>query len=491
MFKIICKPQLFVIAFILLFVFAFFHEIIPVYEGTGYDGNKYNRIAKGGINLLKEKNMTGYHVFRYIPFIFYDILNLKEDTNSVLLFFKIFNLVSIGLSIIYFFKLAKLLNWKENTTSLGFILLFISFPILKFVNYYPLLTDHLSFSLSIIGVYFYFKRNIIGLILIIFISLFNFPSLSFMFLILGILDERNKIKILKVSKQMFNLILIFISILILLIPPYFYYLILKERPMPVYSGAELNFSLLAYSFIFLYLFKIIIVKSMTKAVRETNKEIIIKVNFIFVLISILIAFLMYWVFINFDDMPNTGVSTTVSWAFRSLTMPLNFYVYHVFYFGILMTFSLIFMKSIFRESMNIGLGWFIVVLLFYVLSIQNESRILINMIVFILIPLLQYFNERKLLSNFKIYLVFFVSLILSRFYINLNHTPNMWKLMEDPNEFLKFPVQRYFMNFGPWISYEMYYLQAIIFVLILVIAFFLFRKNIHPKKVFDENEITH
>lgn len=229
---------------------------------------------------------------------------------------------------------------------------------------------------------------------------------------------------------------------------------------------------------------------MIKAVKEINKEIIIKVNFIFVLISILIAFLMYWVFINYDAMPNTGVSTTVSWAFRSLTMPLNFYVYHVFYFGILMTFSLIFMKSIFRESMNIGLGWFIVVLLFYVLSIQNESRILINMIVFILIPLLQYFNERKLLNNFKIYLVFLLSLILSRFYINLNHTPNMWKLMEDPNEFLKFPVQRYFMNFGPWVSYDMYYLQSIIFVLFFVIAFFLFRKNIYPKKVFDKSEIT-
>jgi hypothetical protein len=288
MFKSICKPQLFVIVFILLFVFAFFHEIIPVYDGSGYDGNKYNRIAKGGINLLKDKNMTGYHVFRYIPFVFYDILNLKEDTNSVLLFFKIFNLVGIGLSVIYFFKLAKLLNWKENITSLGFILLFISFPILKFVNYYPLLTDHLSFSLSIIGVYFYFKRNITGLILTIFISLFNFPSLSFMFLILGILDERNKIIILKISKQMFDFILILISISILLIPPYFYFSILKERPIPIYSGVELNYSLLVYSFLSLFLFNTIIVRSMIKAVKEKNEVIAVKVNFIFVLISILI-----------------------------------------------------------------------------------------------------------------------------------------------------------------------------------------------------------
>jgi hypothetical protein len=149
--------------------------------------------------------------------------------------------------------------------------------------------------------------------------------------------------------------------------------------------------------------------------------------------------------------------------------------YHVFYLGLLMAISLVFAKKIFIESLKLGIGWLVVVILFYLFAIQNESRILLNLIIFIAIPVLQWINKSGGINKIKLIIFLAISLLVSRFFLKLNHTPDMWKLMENPNEFLKFPVQRYFMNFGPWVSYDMYYLEAGIFILLIIVSLYLFK----------------
>jgi hypothetical protein len=480
---------LLIFIFSLLYLFTYFAEIIPVKGGVGYDGIMYKSIAEYGLGLLKKREMLGYYVFRCVPFIFYDILGLISKTDNVLNFFKIFNLVSIGLAIFYYFNVSKHLQWNNNTSNLGFILLFFTFPILKFVNYYPLLTDHFSFTLSIAGVYYYFKRNHFMNIIVLMLSLFSLPTLTFLLFLLLIMDKRNKLRFLSINKIFVNWSFKIILILLLSIPFIFYFTIADNKIQPVNYSTYLNKDLLILSSFMLFLFFIFIAWSLNKAITEFNKDFNIQFNLFYIVLSISLFLLMKWVFNNFISTPNVGLYSFEGIAYRALTMPLNFLIYHVFYFGLAIIFILLFIKGVFIESLELNIGWFIVVFVILIFFIENESRKLTNMIIFLLIPFLQKVNKDIKMNNLKFIFIFIFSVLISRFYIQLDNNSNMWKLMEDPNEFSKFPVQRYFMNQGPWVSYEMYYLQAYIFVFLFVVVFFLFRKNILSKNIVDEGKI--
>jgi hypothetical protein len=477
--------------FALVYVFTFFQEIIPVYEGVGYDGLKYNKIAQEGVEIFKNRTIEGYHLLRYVPFVFYDILELPPETSKIILFFKIFNAICVIIAVIYFFKIAHFFKWKESIVVLGFILMFFSFPILKLINFYPLLTDHLSFTLSIIGIYAYFTRNHFLTLVVLFLSLFNLPTLTFVLLLLNFLDDRNKLKLFSLNKSKFTLIIKLVCVLLIGFPLLLCINIANKIPNPVYSGVSLNTLYLPISMVCLMIYFIYLVWVLNIVRKEESKTIEVKGNLFYFILAIIMYGIMYWIFESFPPMPNTGMPTIQLFGFRALIMPLNFYVYHVFYFGLLMAISLVFAKKIFIESLKLGIGWLVVVILFYLFAIQNESRGLLNLIIFIAIPVLQWINKSGGINKIKLIIFLAISLLVSRFFLKLNHTPDMWKLMENPNEFLKFPVQRYFMNFGPWVSYDMYFLQAIIFICVLVMAFFLFRKNIYTKKVLDESEKPH
>jgi hypothetical protein len=183
-FKQIDIRLILIINFFLCYFFTFFLESIPVYDGKGYDGQIYFSIATNGLELIRNKVQIGYYVFRSFPFIIYNLLNLPNDNvNNVLMFFKIFNISTIVLSVIYYFKLCAYFKFNRVTGNIGFILMFFNFPILKLVNYYPLLTDHFSFMLSIVGVYYIVNFKNWKLLITILISLFFLISF---FLILAI-----------------------------------------------------------------------------------------------------------------------------------------------------------------------------------------------------------------------------------------------------------------------------------------------------------------
>jgi hypothetical protein len=148
-----------VLIFWVCYAFTFFNEIIPVRDGLGFDGYHYYKVVLDGINQIVHKTINGYHFFRIFPYILFDIFNFPKSLDFTLTAFKIINLIAIGLSVFYFFKICKFYKLEVNVSNLGFILLFYSFPVLKYVNYNPMQTDHLSFFFSIIGFYYTLTRN--------------------------------------------------------------------------------------------------------------------------------------------------------------------------------------------------------------------------------------------------------------------------------------------------------------------------------------------
>jgi hypothetical protein len=78
-------------------------------------------------------------------------------------------------------------------------------------------------------------------------------------------------------------------------------------------------------------------------------------------------------------------------------------------------------------------------------------------------------NQYKLTIRFAL-IVMVLNLLISRFWYRIN-TEEIVEAFSRPGlDYLEFPAQRYFMNFGPWQSHEMYYLFM---ALLLVSLFFL------------------
>jgi hypothetical protein len=472
-----------IIVFGVLFTFTFIYEIIPVNNNMGWDGVTFNDIAKHGVDDIQNKSMRWYYIFRIFPFIVYDIVGFPELDLYILWFSRILNFVFITFSVVFYFRICKLLNAENMVANLIFVLLFFSFPILKFVNYYPMLTDHISFFLSLAGIYFTLSKNKFLIIFTIIFSLFTFPSLAFMLILINVIQQHNGIKLFKVTKSKNIYLIIIFKIVLISLGIYFYNLMAFGNQEPVTNSANLNESLLEISTILLVLYFMYITFSLLRTVL-TNGEITFKINVLYFTLSILMFLCIWYVFNSFQPMTRTGISSLGGIAYLALTMPLNFLIYHTFYFGVIVIFLLAKMKDIFASALKLGTGFFLATLIIYFFMIQNESRMLTNLISFLAIPLLKAFENVKL-SKGTIYLIFIVCIIQSRFYIKINNTSNFWKLMEDPSEYLKFPVQRYFMNFGPWVSEQMYWIQLILFLLLIGIYFLFYKmsNNLKSKKL--------
>jgi hypothetical protein len=193
-------------------------------------------------------------------------------------------------------------------------------------------------------------------------------------------------------------------------------------------------------------------------------------------LAIIIVSILFTVFQNYPPPPKTSLSL-IGFANASMKYPLNFLAFHNFYYGLVFIFILLFIKKVFSNTFRFGLGAYFVVVFFLLFIIQSESRTFINilpLIVFILVSDLKFIK----ISKINILIFLFISLINSRFYYKINKVPNMWDLMRKENIRNDFPVQGFFMNMGPWVSFNMYLIQIIFFITIFLTFYLILKKKI-------------
>ena len=449
--------------FLLLFCFGFIFESIPVWDGLGWDGSIYYNISKSGLSQFTDFKISGYYFFRSLPFFLFNFIPVEKSVQSFLLYMNIVNFVAILISVFYFFKIMNFFNVSDNLSISCFILLFFNFPILKLVSYYPALTDHLSFFLSILGFYYFLIKNKLVSTLIIFISLFTFPSLAIILLTLNLFnsDSSNAIDV-RLHKIINILIVVFLFVVTALMINSIYGLT---------SISNITRQLLPLSSSLLLMYVIFIGYVFVKSEKFYSVP-----SLYYTSLAIIIVSILFTVFQNYPPPPKTSLSL-IGFANASMKYPLNFLAFHNFYYGLVFIFILLFIKKVFSNTFRFGLGAYFVVVFFLLFIIQSESRTFINilpLIVFILVSDLKFIK----ISKINILIFLFISLINSRFYYKINKVPNMWDLMRKENIRNDFPVQGFFMNMGPWVSFNMYLIQIIFFITIFLTFYLILKKKI-------------
>lgn len=473
MFERISSKQLRIIyiaitLFILLFNFN--REIINVNEGAGWDGNLYLKVTKTAY-YLKVKALNQYHIQRVlVPLIVNRILwitNSNKSIPEIIQAYRFLNFFCILLAIFYYIKIAIKLNLSKQNELIGYCSIFFIFPILKLLFYYPMLTDYAAFTLGLIFIYYYLKDSLFGMLLIILLGSFVYPTFS-IFLLL-IVFKRNEIDI-KEYKGWVQAIVLPIIFLVAILGMYFFN---KPRLFSTISDtAPVTEILFPVSIICatLYLFYVTRFLPNLQKIASGFKDLHTKR-----VIICTVFYLLIWIIRKSLSSKYTGL-TLKEFLFnvlkQSITNPLIFIIAHTVYFGLFFLVIFYFRKHVKDVIRNHGLGMTVWIFVIIIFSLGNESRQMLNFYPLVaIISVMAIQKSGTKISNIAIGLYLAISLFISSFWAKLSWNGEM------NSDFLNYPSQNYFRYHGPWISNYNYVVFVVIFLIITIVFYFLHRNK--------------
>lgn len=464
------KQSFFIFSFLFLswiMLNIFFGEHIPVDSGNGWDGSRYADIIQNFHHFVFQHNLDQYTLQRILPegiiYFFFNIFHLPIERSQIPMAFSIYNYILFIFSIIICCKIIKLSNWSTKTGLIALTGIFLNFSQLKLMSYYPTLTDTTSLFLSIATLYCFLIKREYLILLIGVIASFVSPTQFYINALLFLFSVNRKKTITHIN---FNLLSVFCAACAtaVVLAIYFHYgfrVLGGNYKTPILALSIISiFSYLCYSFIPLI---------------QSSLENVTRLNVARLLLTILIFFIVKDIIYMISNRA-TNLSFFDFFRYLSaeaLAYPLNFLISHILYFGPILLLAGLFWRELCQNPFvkNSALGY--VILFCILLSLDSESRQLINFLPFMVFITADTLNKKHFSWPFVISFIT-LSILISKAWLPLNHGTWLSLLTNPPEITLDFPLQWFFMNLGPWVSHPMY----IINLSIVAILFFILRKNI-------------
>ena len=466
-------------------MYIFFGEPYYMNDGLSMDGVVFSSFIP---EYKRSFFFDTYYIHRVFPSVivgvFFKYLPISVSNHHVFIAFQILNLISIALTCYFFKKLLILFKISFKNQLLAFTLLLINFAILKFPFYLSVMTDSVALVLSTMLLYYYIKRNTIGVVICTIIASFTWPLsfyqglifIIFPFSTLPFYSLKNVYKItLKVISALF---VVFICV---------YLTYIKKMDTSIELVARINKTLLPLSIIGLaciYVFFALIffnnnlfnIKLMVKKMKLIN----------IMLACGVVALTLFIVYIH-NPPPNKfyPLLYTLSNPFtHALMWPLHTIVSHAAFWGVLMILLMFFWTDFCKIISQMGWGLVLAFALnLYSFGIMPETRCLVNLLPWIAIFLIKAMNKYSYTNVFYI-TVGILCFVASKIWLVLNERGNNYYMQLDKNGSMGFPDQKMWMNVGPWMSEAMYYLQGeilLIFAGILFVMLYKFKRNTSNK----------
>lgn len=482
-----------------ILVYTFFGEK-TVNEGAGYDGLYYRDIVRNFPAMLAD-SFSDYKASRILPFAIAHYLLSFLDINPTdlvvlnTIWLMIFSLLL--LAVIYYFKIANQLQWRKDIQAIGFIVLFFNFAILKYIGYYPILTDHFIFSITIIILYYWLRKQWLGMMLPGFAACFIWPTYS-LFIPLLLLNnpvgEYNG----QATGKTINLLWKLCKIGLAMLPIAIFVYLIREQNLWVdrrYLTADryaifrpYNFVISLISFAALYFYYLILLWPVSIVMLRSFLNSIFKTRLIQIVLAVIFIVTVYTVkyFLtsgNTEAPYPTLKDLLGEFTFRPAVSPFNFLVFGFWFLGFMLFFIAIYYRQLLEEFLKMGNGYFILFIYTLIFLTTAQPRYIATMLPFLLLPVLQVLHARmgNKWAEFKYVLVFAIAaLLVSRFWFPIELNDHY---MQDGNTF----AEKYPMFIGPWISDKFY----IILGSIAVILFSIWGKFIHQPMLRSSSDNIH
>ena len=486
--RIVLATILFIIV-----AFSFAGEKVAKGNGIGWDGENYYTSMERFIPLIKHHGYDQYAIQRVMPWGLVDIFSVLTDieiSREIAIEFGIFfNAIAILLAIIFFFRISNHKQWKIGTEAIGFALLFFTYPILKNMGYYPVLSDTFGFTMGIMMCYYYFAEKKWALVVCGLVGTFIWPTTPIVAFALAFFPRQalpvanvEDTKESRVALQSLYVLFAIIPLLILALTIFQYdgqamkamhAICPLTVPMYVWMIPITCLCSCAYYYYIVSKFKVSLSDMLKENFTGKNNWVNYGLFVLFVLLtSIACRFIA-----NSDPGALTTTQTLQCIALTSMTDPFVFVESHFIYFGIGYLLVLLLWRDTAKVIMQQGLGYLFIVAMWVLFSIRPEARVGMMYWVFALMALLMYLDTKNIRVSSIVMTIVFM-LIHSRFWYPMN-VPGIEKAFEWENyeHYVDFPAQRYFMSTGHWQSHEMFAIWMAVTIIVGCILYIGIRRK--------------
>lgn len=333
------------------FLYFFFFEKIPVYNGFGWDGRFYGDLAANFKGIITSTGISSYYSQRIFPSaIIFSIINLFKFTPTTELIIRLFNIYNILLFFIcsvLWIMIASKVNLNRISQWTGFILLFLNFPVLKFYPYYPVLTDPTAYFLGFLTIYAAVTGRSMLLLFVTFVSYFTWPHLAGLSIILFLFpfyqsDFIDVGETDKWGKLLGFLFLLLISVIVLWVIIYSKFR--KNEPVIWYLNLALGF-LCVVLFFFVTVFNMLKRFSFISFLKQIPvKSFLVRLSAVVVLI---LAMSLLKSIITNNNLPGLDAKVIIVNLIRSaIQLPFIFIIAHITFFGPSIMLCIIFYRDI-------------------------------------------------------------------------------------------------------------------------------------------------
>jgi len=169
------------LALVALAVYGLFlRDHIPLAGGLGYDGETYGRVAVHPATLFQ---LPLNRVQRCLPSLLVHLairlFHLPPTASTVVRSFLFLNTVLLLAGFWLWLRIVSHLGLRPPAAIFGFCGIFVSFAGATMPYYYPVLTDTAALFLGLLVAWLYLKRSFWGLLAILLVSGFVWPSLMY------------------------------------------------------------------------------------------------------------------------------------------------------------------------------------------------------------------------------------------------------------------------------------------------------------------------
>lgn len=431
--------------------------------GLGIDGTHYGNMLRGLPGSLYNNTIGSYWYQKFFPVIIarliIEVSGLPIDNPMIVKAFMFIDILCLIASVVVYLLICKFESFSKSKTTLGFVLIFISFAFLKYAPYQPLLTDRVAFLEAMLLLYCYIRNYWFGGLIIAFFGLFTFPlviylSAALLFVVREGAVPAKENRSVKVSALAIAMIPIGLTAW-----NYFFsyedFSFYRRHDQPsLYwdtAGETLLLILSASTLVVLitYVYRLILSRiSIGGYIKSIYWNRVLAFALLYTAFRAIIFF-------NANDTQGkrSAVDFIEDISHQALVYPAGYFVSHFMFFGsIVVLFVLLFKR--FLQNNQAGLMMLIMVNTFFLIS--TESREFIYLLPFVAYIVIKNISENFASDRVLLLLVLGVNLLVSLFWFTVN-TPEIFDAVGSR---LVFPKQRFYMLLGPWRNLYMYLAYA-------------------------------
>jgi hypothetical protein len=460
--------------------YILFGEQYPFKAGFSTDGRVFESFV---YSFTESYYFDSYYVHRILPAFlirtFFKLFSNPLSEPAILLAFQILNILSLIISCYFLKQLFTLLKVTLKNQLLFFLLFFFNFGVIKYHFYFPSMTDQLALMLSTILLYFYLRNNITGIIISTIALAFTWPMAYYLGLIL-IAFPVNILPYSQIDLGKRKLIYFFSALYILTLIVFFVFIMNAKINVLFVAQIDRRLFPLILSIIGTTFFYLMFAKLFFNKMLFDIQLFLKKLNYKRLLTSAGVFILVYVTVKALHPKPTYTYSisqTLTDPVTYSLIRPLITIVADVSYFGVIVCILIFFWTSFCKTLSQMGWGLVIAVgFNLFLFGAAPQSRHLVNLLPWITVFLAKALDKYSFSKIFYI-TVGILGILASKVWLKLNIYADYkeWAKV-DENGNLGFPDQILWMNIGPWMNEQMYYLQGAVALILIGILFFILYK---------------